>query len=216
MVFLYFILGAFLRRWYGGMFPEEEYPILGNRALQTAVMMLVLATCYWPLPFEHWSAWLAITLVVCWVQFQFWSRGHGACFDLGYGVYPPEPSTIVRYEERWYHKVCDKLLAKHKYGFLYDFLYMSLRYTCPMLLLALLSWWLVLVGFVVTWVYALCWQIKDREPWIFEGLPKWISSPTKWAELAVGGIVYASCYYIGWGQLCQNIKKLYGLLMQLF
>ena len=31
---LYFILGAIARRWYGGMFPDEEYKILGNRGVQ--------------------------------------------------------------------------------------------------------------------------------------------------------------------------------------
>ena len=210
----YFVLGAFLRRWFGGAFPEDKYKVMGNRGLQTVVMMLVLATCYWQLPFKHWEDFLSVTLIVCWIQFQFWSRGHGCCFDIGRGVFPPEESVIKRYNERWYHFPCDWLFDKlvkrsdRKYGFLYDFIYMGLRYTCPMLALSLMLWVLsfwdlansdfryVWLGLVVAPIYAFNWTLYEREEWI-RPRQSWLNIPTKWSEIIVGGIVYAGCYLLG-------------------
>ena len=42
MALIYFLLGGFLRRWYGGLFPDDKYKVLGNRALQTVVMIGVM------------------------------------------------------------------------------------------------------------------------------------------------------------------------------
>ena len=52
----------------------------------------------------------------------------------------PDETTIKCYNECWYHKPLDWWFNKmnaneHKYGFLYDFLYMGMRYTCPMVAL---------------------------------------------------------------------------------
>ena len=43
---------------------------------------------------------------------------------------------------------------EHKYGFLYDFLYMGMRYTFPMVALYFLSPVFVLIGALVSPVYA--------------------------------------------------------------
>lgn len=197
MIVVYFIIGAFARRWYGGMFPEKEHKILGNRGLQT-VFLLGLFISIYLYDITNWRNWIGAIIISAWLQFQFWSRGHGCCFDLGRGG---KPESVARYNERWYHKPCDWLfkvlgVSDYRYGFLYDFLYMNLRYTCPMVPLMLLDWRYILVGFSVTPIYAFCWTLYEKEPWL-RPCPSWIDRPTKWAELLAGGIVYAGCYYLG-------------------
>lgn len=202
MYIVYFILGAFARRWFGGMFPDDKYKILGNRGLQTVFMCLLFLSIF-VRDYTSLTEWIVGIAVTAWLQIQFWSRGHGACFDLGRGVYPPEPSTLVRYNERWYHIPCDWLFEKvfkkadKKWGFLYDFLYMGLRYTCPMIPLMFFDWRFILIGLAVSPIYAFCWTLYEREPWI-RFKQSWLSAPTKWAELIVGGLVYAGVYLI-WG-----------------
>lgn len=198
---IYFIIGGFLRRWFGGLFPDEKYKILGNRGLQTAVMLLVFMSIYVTNP-QSWQNWIAAVVVSCWLQFQFWSRSHGVCFDIGHGGKPSE-DTIKRYSERWYHIPCDWVFNKlgvsdYKYGFLYDFIYMGLRYTCPMLALMIFDWRYIFLGLIVAPVYSFCWTLYKNEFWI---RPKYqgIDSPTKWAEIIVGGIVFSGCYLLRWG-----------------
>ena len=209
---LYFILGAFARRWFGGMFPDDEYKILGNRGLQTTFMCLLFLSIF-VVDYTSWIDWVIGIAITMWLQFQFWSRGHGACFDIGRGVFPPEEKVIKRYNERWYHFPCDWIFDKlakrsdRKYGFLYDFLYMGLRYTCPMLALSLVFWVLsfwgltcsdfryVWLGLSVAPIYAFNWTLYEREEWI-RPCKTWLNSPTKWSEIVVGGIVYAGCYLL--------------------
>ena len=124
---LYFILGAFARRWFGGMFPDDEYKILGNRGLQTTFMCLLFLSIF-VVDYTSWIDWVIGIAITMWLQFKFWSRGHGACFDIGRGVFPPEEKVIKRYNERWYHFPCDWIFDKlakrsdRKYGFLYKYI----------------------------------------------------------------------------------------------
>ncbi len=61
------ILWSFIRRWYGGLF--DEYKGLGNRGIQTVVMI----TSIFFILLEQTSWWSAL-LLSSWIQFQFWSR----------------------------------------------------------------------------------------------------------------------------------------------
>lgn len=199
MVVLYFILGAFARRWYGGMFPDDKYKILGNRGLQTAFMLVLFLSIYVK-DYSNWLNWLVAIAVSCWLQFQFWSRGHGACFDIGRDV-TPSPQTLLRYNERWYHRPCDWLFEKvfkkadKKWGFLYDFLYMGLRYTCPMLPMMIFDWRYILIGLSVSPIYAFNHTLYEKETWI-RPQQSWLNISTKWSEIIVGGVVYAGCYLL--------------------
>lgn len=105
MIIYYFLIGAFARRWFGGAL--ENIPVLKNRALQTGVMVGLFLGIYC----TDWQNWFWPLIISLWLQFEFWSRGHGCCFDLGNGGYPSE-ETIKRYNERWYHKPCDWLAKK--------------------------------------------------------------------------------------------------------
>ena len=148
MVIFYFVLGAFLRRWYGGLFDDKQYPVLGNRGLQSVCMVLAFMSIYLTNP-ESWQNWINSLIISLWLQFQFWSRGHGCCFDIGRGTEP----DISRYNERWYHYPIDFLFDKilrqpqAKYGFLYDFLYMFMRYICPILVMIIFVIIFIILGF---------------------------------------------------------------------
>lgn len=51
MTIFYFLIGAFLRRWYGGCL--EAYVILRNRGVQTFCMLAVFMSIY----LYDWSSW---------------------------------------------------------------------------------------------------------------------------------------------------------------
>ena len=192
MILYYFLMGAFSRRWYGGAL--EKIPVLNNRALQTGFMIGLFLNIY----VADWHNWFWPLVISLWLQFEFWSRGHGCCFDLGNGGKPDE-ATIARYEQCWYHKPCDWLAKKRFFGYYstrYDFMYMTLRYTCPMIPLMFLDWRYFLVGNAAAPIYLFCWDLYNSNLWP-EKLPSWANSPTKWAEMIYGGVVYASCYALG-------------------
>lgn len=196
LMIVYGLWWGFLRRWYGGCF--GKYPFLRNRGVQTIVMILSLFLLFCSFRSLHGAA--ASLLLACYLQFQFWSRGHGACFDIGRGT--PDETTIKRYNERWYHKPLDWWFSKmdaneHKYGFLYDFLYMGMRYTCPMVALYFLSPVFVLIGALISPVYAFNWTLFEKESWIFSyKIPKFCRAPTQISEIVVGFVFGCGLYYI--------------------
>lgn len=182
---IYMILGATARRIFGGAC--ENIPILKNRGIQTAFMMLLFLSIYLPC-----YKWYITLVIIAWLQFQFWSRGHGCCFDLGYGGIPSQ-ETVDRYNERWYHIPCDWLADKGcfpYYGTQYDFCYMTLRYTCPMIPMMIFDWKYILIGFSISCIYLLCWSFNIK------GKRDWNNYPTKIAEIISGAVVYGGCYLL--------------------
>ena len=189
---------SFFRRWYGGGF---ENTWLGNiRGIQCAVYLIVSTLmAYFLNPLNVW--WHNLIFAVLFSVYtycQFWARGHGACFDIGRGQ--ADERTIQRYNERWYHIPCDWLLKNHKYGFLYDFIYMGLRYTMPLIGLYLVSLIvslfdvphlispaLIIIGALISPIYAFNWTLSEREHWVFE--KHWsIVGATNLSEYVAGGV----------------------------
>lgn len=178
------LIFSWWRRWYGGGFSETW---LGNhRGVQCIVFLLlnflVLGHSYL-LEHFHYCKLVAIIALDVWLYADFWSRGHGACFDIG--RWNPDESLVKRYNERWYHIPLDKILTNHKYGFLYDFLYMGMRYTCPMLPLVFIDIKYLIIGLLISPIYALCWTLNEKEGWIFNKIP-YVSMATNLAEFLVG------------------------------
>ena len=193
MSILYIILGGFFRRWFGGAFKSG---IMSKRSLQTAFMIGLFMSIY--ITNNTWQCWSISLIISAWLQFQFWSRGHGCCFDIGRGN--TSPDTLRRYNEQWYHIPCDWLfkalkISDYKYGFLYDFIYMTLRYTFPIIPLMIFNWKFVFIGLSIAPIYAFCWTLYEKEPWL-RPKQEWLNSPTKWAEIISGAIVYGGCCWI--------------------
>lgn len=199
-IILYFILGAFARLWFGS---DLKSKIWSNRGLQTAFMLALFITIYVQ-DYTNWICWVLGIVISCWLQFQYFSRGHGCCFDVGRGG-QPDAATLIRYNERWYHIPCDWLFEKvfkknhKKYGFLYDFFYLTLRYTCPMIPMMILDWRYILVGLSIAPIYAFCATLQEREPWIFDENKWYWRRGWSLAEILSGGVTYSACYCLGVG-----------------
>ena len=193
MVIVYAALGALLRLWYG--YDNFNNKILDNRAVQTIPMILLFFTIFC----RDYTSILSILYglgISCWLQFQYWSRGHGAAIDTG--DVEANEKDIRRYTDRWYHKVCDYLLPNAKYGYLYDCLWLGLRYGCPMLLVSLLEWNIgfFFIGLLVPLIYVFSNKLQDEMPYIFNE-PTWYWR-RGWclAEILVGAVTYAGCYLL--------------------
>lgn len=205
-IFLNGIWWGFLRRWYGGLFPDEKYKVLGNRGLQTAVMILsMLPVFYFQIKSQYnltmeWNAVLAL-ITTCWVQFMFWSRGHGAILDEGRNKNP----DISRYD-RWFKVpldfVWDKLLelknnnkffgrllknwSGEKYGYSYDMCWTGCRYTFPMVPVAIfLGFKFILIGMLVPLIYEFCIRIYENNSKFFNQF-HWLNAGHKIAEIITG------------------------------
>lgn len=190
MVLLYMILGGIARRIYGGWL--EAYKIIRSRGVQTVLMIGLFLAIYIPR-----YKWYISLVIACWLQFQFWSRFHGGVFDEGRGQKTQE--TIDRCNKYWWHYPVDyifKLLKAEdkKYGFLYDYIYMTFRYTCPMIPMMILDWRYILIGLSISPIYAFCWTLYERENWLFKS--KFCGNATNLAEILSGAIVYGGCYLL--------------------
>ena len=181
---------SYLRRWYGGLF--DSTPILQSRGLQTVVMVLSLMPV-----FLLWNTWYGVLLslaLALWVQFQHWSRAIGNILDAGRN----HQQTADNYD-RWYrypldwvyntiNKILESLHINYRlklYQGYYDFWYTMLRFGCPMLLLAPISWWFVLVGVMAAPCYFLSWRLFETFPQMYEW-PVWVGQPKNLAEILHG------------------------------
>ena len=192
MLIVMFLLGALARVWYGA---DDLPKFFQNRGVQTIFMIGLFLLCFCDLDYK-WCQWALAVTATCWMQFQFWSRGHGICIDLGASTNVSE-NDIKRYEDRWYSKVCDKILPNHKYGYLYDFIYLNLRYACPMIPMMIFDWRYILVGLSIAPIYLFSNELAEREAWVFEKKTWYWRRGWSLAEILSGGVVYASCYLMG-------------------
>lgn len=214
---------GFLRRWFGGLFPDEQYKVLGNRSLQTSIMMISMfpaillqilkqENCiltkwlaYLPEQYYVTGVIIATLLLVSWLQFQFWSRGHGATFgDMGRTLVPDES----RYD-RWFKMpidFCWNITLKLKnntcigawllqrwsgrmYGYTYDMIYHTARYTLcmlvPCILLNNISF--VIVGLLAAPIYELNLRLYEKYTFKWMSLP-WLNRANKLSEIVYGFI----------------------------
>lgn len=195
------------RRWFGGWvegtmknkLPKWLYKILASRGTQTIFNLIVLFGIFminagWMVtPFSAWliahniSAWIIALIMTAIVQFEFWSRGHGPAFDVG--RWNPQ-EYVERYQKVWWASIPNKIIPReHWYGFLYDFIWMLIRYTYGLIFLVpfLWSFKILWLGLVVTGLYAFCWTIYERDSWIIKYIPfQMVGGATQLAELLVG------------------------------
>lgn len=207
-IFLNGIWWGFLRRWYGGLFPDEKYKVLGSRGLQTLVMMLsIFPVVFFQIKFGYELELIYLVIcslaVTCWIQFMFWSRGHGAILDEGRNKNP----DISRYD-RWFKIpldfIWDKLLelknsnkffgwllknwSGNKYGYSYDMWWTGCRYTFPMIPVSVfLGFKFLLIGMLVPLVYEFCIRIYERNTTFFNKF-HWLNAGHKIAEIFTGFI----------------------------
>lgn len=175
------LLWGFLRHWFGGGF-DEKYKWLGDRGLQTAVMVAAIFAAL----YDRTIWWVALLLAV-WIQFQFWSRAVGEILDCG-----RSPFQNAESYDRWYRVPLDWVydkLGRPKYIGMYDWWYGWLRYGLPMIVPAAVlgDWSFIIIGLAGSPVYYSCWELFERFPKMLEW-PEWCGEPKNLAELIYGFI----------------------------
>jgi hypothetical protein len=136
--------------------------------------------------FDRCMWWEALILAI-WIQFQFWSRAVGEILDCGRSTTQNADSY-----DRWFRIPLDWVydkLGKEKYTGYYDWWYMWLRYTLPMIVPAIclgdLSF--ILIGLMSSPIYYGSWCLFDRFPKMWN-LPEWVGQPKNVAEIVYGFI----------------------------
>lgn len=193
MSFLMGLLGAFGRLWFGSDLTSKVW---GNRGLQTAFMLLLFFIAFT----KDFTSWISIVIglaLACWMQFQEISRGHGIAIDTGDSTTVTE-EDVKRYNKRWYHKICDKLLPNHKYCFLYDNLWLWLRYTAPLTVVAVTyrTPEYFALGCTVPFIYTFCNELQEREPWLFDESKWYWRRGWSLAEMLIGFVIVGGSYYL--------------------
>lgn len=183
------LIWAVLRRVYGGAIRGG---IFSKRGIQTVIMLVLMFPFLIPnfITNQPVAAVLAV-LSSLYIQFVFWSRGHGPCFDMGTDK-APSIETIERYEKLIGFRFARKVIPYPRhYGYLFDFILMSIRYGLPLLPVALFyqSWGYALIGFLITPIYAICWDLYQQECWLFMSkFPYYLKKPIQMAEIISGFI----------------------------
>jgi hypothetical protein len=193
--FLYSIWGAFLRRWFGGAL--EKYKILKNRGVQTVFMVLTFLSIYLT-DYKDWRNWVYAISISCWLQFIYWSIGHGPGYDIGRGGQPSE-DTIKRYKKYYLNVIPDWFAARGFFSYYddkYDFTWMFVRYTFPMIPMAFINWHYLLIGMAIAPIYRFCWLWYESTVWLFT--EEWRSKATHEAEIICGALTYGGCYLINY------------------
>lgn len=170
--FLYPVFESLWRRWFGS---DTDIPIFNSRVVQHIVGFCATFSILWYIGTSWWQNLLACAIL----QGLFWAKAHGEIFDFGHSQ-PPDTS---RYDDYWYWKYLKEIMPEeYWYGFECDYVMMTIRYSLPAFLLALvlLSPLVLVAGLLVSSAYAVCWFFYD---W---GLTK---KPTEIAECVAGLLV---------------------------
>ncbi len=208
------LIWVILRRIYGGGCKKG---FLSERGVQTVIMMLAML----PFTFYKFNPLLCVLLSItltCWLQFIYWSKGHGPAFDMATDKIPSQ-ETKSRYEDMWGYKyVCKRIPYPRWYGFLFDYKLLNIRYFLPMIPVGVIfSTIFLLIGLSTSPVYAFCWALYREEKWFFDKLPKWCNYPTDLAEVVSGfifgfGLSYACFKHHGgipeWFEYIQTLLSM--------
>ena len=187
------ILWAFLRRWYGGFNPfpaqTKAFKIFDSRGLQSLAMMI----CFFMAVHDKAPLWLNLVNVL-WIQFQFWSRSVGEILDCGRS----NSQTAASYD-RWFRIPLDYVfdrLGKVKYRGCYDWWYMWLRYTLPMIVPAVSyqSWSFIGIGLMSSPVYFFFYRLGWFSAGNCRRLPGSRKICRNWPMAMFSGLVCNGCY----------------------
>lgn len=174
MIALYAILGAILRRIYGGG--------LGIKKIYALVPMTILA---------GWLSYLAggwwLCGIVAILSVPFWTMGHGSYMDMG---------TVDKPDNERFRYILIYLFGEETKPSLFrDMAGMTIRYTVPVALIAFAyvvagvsdGWWLLAVGPAIAVAYALFAKLRHKLP-----VCSFVDGFTAYGELAAGAIFYGA------------------------
>lgn len=138
--------------------------------------------------------WFLIVIISAIFHGIFWAKGHGPAFDMGNSEIIDEK----RYNEVWWAKLLNKWFPNDKmYGYLYDRRWMIWRYSIAPIILYpfFVNPLLILFGFFITNIYSFCWELYNKEKWLYEKFDKnFVDGPTSLAEIISGFVIgYLLC-----------------------
>ena len=160
---------SFWRRMFGCNGWDKR--VIKYRVVQHILNVLITMLFLWIADYSFWQN------VLCVAVFEglFWSRAHGAVYDVGHGKVDE-----TRYDDIWYWKYCKKFIPqKLWFTASCDFFLLTVRYSIPAVLcgIILFSFAPMFMGLIVATVYSLCWSAYDWEL---------TDRPTEIAEWIVG------------------------------
>ena len=189
---------GFWRRVFGGY--ETKWKWVNERGVQTAFNIIFLSLVFY---FGDWKSRKLIALIpgnkvlvygiasvlgAVYFQICFWTRGHGAAFDIGRDKLTDE--TLKWYHREWYSFIPNSIVPEnHWYGFIYDCIWFWCRYS--LCLIPLIFYFyrfdVMILGLLAVVVYGTCWTLYEREKWLFDKIPyNLVDGPTALAELLFG------------------------------
>ena len=148
------IIYILLFSWWRDLFGKNGYelPILKYRFVEHVIAFcMTFLLCFFDKGLQwYWCIWIAV-----WVQI-FFSIGHGYAYDLGTKG-KPDAEMLKRYEKSVGYKfVCKIFEEKDWYGFGFDFILLTIRYTYP--LIPICFWFnpcLLSLGIIISGLYAI-------------------------------------------------------------
>lgn len=149
-------------------------PVLENRFIQHIFGYLVGVLSLLLCNYKDWQ----VLLVPVVIQGLFWAPAVGMYQDIGRAGQPDEKME-KRYNAIWYNRFLNRWFGRYKYSDLYDFVGLTIRYTLPALLIAILLAKPVFcfTGVGVACIYAFMWKLYDY---------KYTKDPTEYAEFVSG------------------------------
>ena len=148
-----YIYPFFMALWRDAFGKNGYYiPVIKIRFVQHVIaFIMTFLLCY----FDKGLKWWWCIWIATWLQI-WWSLGHGACYDCGTHGKPDE-AMIKRYEKMFGYKLVCKIFDESDwYGFGFDFVLLTIRYTYP---LVFVCFWfspvLFTLGLVVSGLYAI-------------------------------------------------------------
>lgn len=179
-----FVLGGIWRRGFGGMF--HDVPVLNIRFVMHAIGFIFLFN----IMYLSGLAWEWSAVYSLWIQGIFWAPAHGMFFDCGRKKDITEVD-VKRYKNTIGNRLADLILPdRFMFGFLYDFVGLMFRYTLPLLVFCYHIPLLIIVGLLVSPVYAFCWTLFEKDGSLIK-LPEPLMFPTGLAEFITGGLLYS-------------------------
>lgn len=188
LIFIFlFIIGGLWRRLFGGWLSNIK--IISNRFIQHLIGFIVLFLIMYLNKIE----WYFSIIYAISIQGLFWAPGHGMIFDIGRKEDYINQEDLERYKKTLGNNIVNIILSKNlRYGFLYDFLCMFFRYTIPTLIFIYHIPYFIVVGMLISPIYAFCHTLFEKEQNL--KLFDFINYPTALAEFICGGLVYSSLF----------------------
>lgn len=167
------------RRWFGSSEIWWKVP----RAVKCVIFLLVTLCISYIITKDYIHS-----IIFSGCGYLFFCLAIGPAFDIGRDGMPDD-ELKKRYNQYIWHYLPDILLKNHKYGYLYDMIWLGCRFAIPAIVISIIpfiNWEFCFIGMIFSPIYALCWSLYEKENWLLQKIPYTNGKPTAFAEYIVG------------------------------